>query len=127
MHLSHKVVSNLVSSLAKDSLVSSAAREKVTGVHLPNKHLLSVYCVPSSVAKCRLRVETRHFFSTRGGEPWYIKDENRGVDQSHRMWPLYEEECLDLGEGAMCTGRRSHGCTCFGGWGWVTVLSIALL
>lgn len=67
MHLSHKVVSNLVSSLAKDSRVSSTAREKVTGVHLPNKHLLSVYCVPSSVAKWRLRVETRHFFSTQGG------------------------------------------------------------
>lgn len=66
-------------------------------------------------------------FYPGGGEPWYIKDENRGVDQSHRMWPLYEEECLDLGEGAMCTGRRSHGCTCFGGWGWGTVLSIALL
>ena len=50
--VSHKVVSNLVSSLVKDSRVSSAMREKVTDVRLSNKHLLSVYCVPSGVAKC---------------------------------------------------------------------------
>lgn len=60
-------VSNLVSSLVKNGRVSSATREKVTDVHLPSKHLLSVYCVLSGVAKCRLRVEIRHFFSTQRG------------------------------------------------------------
>lgn len=45
------------------------------------------------------RVKIRHFFSTQRGH------ENHGVDQSHRMWPLYEEECLGLGEGVTCRGR----------------------
>lgn len=60
MHLSrgwrgpvtYQVVSNLVSSLVKDSCVSSTVREKVTDhsfTPLPNKHLLSAYCVRSTV------------------------------------------------------------------------------
>jgi hypothetical protein len=50
--VTRKVVSNLVSSLVKDIWVSSAVREKATGsslTPLPNKHLLSAYCVSSMV------------------------------------------------------------------------------
>lgn len=98
MHLSrgwrgavtHKVVSNLVSSLVKGSWVSSAVREKVTGCSLSpftqQTFIECLLCVKHSVAKLGPRVEVRHFILPQG--TMSIKDKNHGIDQCHRPWLL---------------------------------------